>query len=216
MKHGAIFDMDGTLLDTECLYQNTWVQLAQEFGQTPNPDFPRAVCGSSGEHMLEIIHAYYPTVDARRFMNSCYARVAQIIETSIPKKPGMEEILCYLRDQGVKLAVASSSSHAQIEKNLRLTGVLDYFDAVIGGDEVENSKPAPDIFLLAAQRIGCTPENCYVFEDGTNGILAGAAAGCATVMIPDLTPPTDELRSVCTAVYESLSAAREAIECGQL
>ena len=216
MKHGAIFDMDGTLLDTERLYQNTWVELAKEFGQTPEPAFPRAVCGSSGEHMLEIIRTYYPDVDAQRFMDSCYARVAQAVETSIPKKPGMEEILSYLRGHGVKLAVASSNAHIQIEKNLRLAGVLDYFDAVVGGDEVENSKPAPDIFLLAAQRIGCAPEDCYVFEDGSNGIHAGAAAGCATVMIPDLTPPTEELRAVCTAVCESLSAVRIAIETGEL
>lgn len=216
MKHGAIFDMDGTLLDTERLYQDTWIQLAAEFGQTPDPDFPRAVCGSSGEHMLEIIRAHYPAVDAQRFMESCYARVAQAVETAVPVKPGAEELLAYLRGQGVKLAVASSNTHVQIEKNLRLAGFLHYFDAIAGGDEVQNSKPAPDIFLLAAQRIGCAPEDCYVFEDGANGIYAGAAAGCTTVMIPDLTPPSDALRAVCAAVYANFAEARAALQRGAL
>ena len=185
MKHGAIFDMDGTLLDTERLYQNTWVELAKEFGQTPEPAFPRAVCGSSGEHMLEIIRTYYPDVDAQQFMDSCYARVAQAVETSIPKKPGMEEILSYLRGHGVKLAVASSNAHTQIEKNLRLAGVLDYFDAVVGGDEVENSKPAPDIFLLAAKRLGAQIEDCVVFEDVPHAVATAKDAGFYVVGVYD-------------------------------
>lgn len=216
MKRGAIFDMDGTLLDTERLFRNAWIELAEEYGQTPNPEFPRAVCGSNGKRMMEIIHTYYPAVDAKQFMESCYARVEQKLETSVPPKPGMEEILSYLHEQGVKLAVASSSKRAQVEKNLRLAGVLHYFDTIVGGDEVTNSKPAPDIVLLAAQRMGCAPQDCYMFEDGANGIHAGVAAGCATIMIPDLTPPTEKLRSVCAAVYESLSAARKAIENGEI
>lgn len=212
MKHGAIFDMDGTLFDTERLYRDSWMALAEEFGQIPNPDFPKAVCGSSGTNMRNIIHTYYPKIDAERFMQCCIARVAQMVETEVPYKPGVKEILSYLRDQGIKIAVASSNSHAQIEKNLRLAGIREYFDAIAGGDEVENSKPAPDIFLLAAGRLGCAPEECYVFEDGTNGLRAGAAAGCTTIMIPDLTPPTEELRAICDGVYDSLLAARAALE----
>ena len=76
---------------------------------------------------------------------------------------------------------------------------------------VSRSKPAPDIFLLAAQQIGCEPENCYVFEDGTNGIRAGAAAGCTTIMIPDLTPPNAQLEQLCAGIYPSLSDALNAI-----
>ncbi|MGN1015107.1 MAG: HAD family hydrolase [Butyricicoccus sp.] len=216
MKHGAIFDMDGTLFDTERLYQDSWMALAEEFGQIPNPDFPRAVCGSNGENMLAIIRTYYPAIDAERFRQCCIDRVARQVETAVPQKPGAREILSYLRSRGIKLAVASSNACAQIEKNLRLAGIREYFDVIAGGDEVVNSKPAPDIFLLAAERLGCAPEDCYVFEDGTNGLRAGAAAGCTTIMIPDLTPPTEELRQICAGVYDSLLDVRAAMQQGLL
>ena len=118
----------------------------------------------------------------------------------------------------MKTAVASSSSLEDIRDNLGRLGLLEYFDALVSGHELPSGheKPAPDIFLLAAERIGCAPEDCYVFEDGVNGCLAGIAAGCATVMIPDLFQPTEELRQNCAGIFESLTRAREAVESGLL
>lgn len=205
MKHGAIFDMDGLLFDTERLYRDSWVILAEQFGLRPDPQFPKAVCGSNGDTMRAIIHTYYPTVDADAFMHACLNRVHHILQTSVPEKPGVREILDYMRANGVKVAVASSSPLAQIEHNLRLTGIRDRFDALVSGDEVVHGKPAPDIFLMAAERIGCAPEDCYVLEDGANGIRAGAAAGCTTIMVVDLSEPTTELRSLCTGIYSDLT-----------
>ena len=153
MKPGAIFDMDGTLLDTERLYQESWEVLAGEFGIEHNPAFPLAVCGSNGDNMVRIIRSYYPEIDAEAFMNACYARVAGLVEHGAPKKPGAEEILRWMHERGVKIAVASSNTHAQIVKNLSRAGLLEYFDAIAGGDEVAHSKPDPDIFQLAAQRL---------------------------------------------------------------
>ena len=82
---------------------------------------------------------------------------------------------------------------------------------MVSGVEVENGKPAPDIFLYAAEKIGIDPADCYVFEDGLNGIKAGAAAGCRVIMIPDLTEPTDEIRALCSGIYEDLGAAMRAL-----
>lgn len=212
MKKGAIFDMDGTLLDTERLYQESWMHLAKQYGQVHNPEFPLAVCGSNGAEMISIIQRYYPNVDAERFRQDCYARVAQIVENGAPIKNGAHEILSFLRKNGMKLAVASSNTHEQIEKNLEKVGMLHYFDALVGGDEVVNGKPNPDIFQLAAQQISCTPEECYVFEDGMNGIRASSAAGCSTIMIVDMTPPNEETEQICTGIYNSLSEALEGIK----
>ena len=211
MKQGAIFDMDGLLFDTERLYQDSWVQTAADFGQTPDPNFPKAICGTSGEHSLEVIRAHYPAVDAEAFLAHGVAWVQQQVAQGAPEKPGVHEILTYLRGCGVKLAVASSSGRAMIEGNLRHAGILELFDAVVSGDEITRGKPEPDIFLLAADKIGCAPQDCYVFEDGFNGVRAGAAAGCATIMIPDLMQPDETLRALCAGVYPSLLAALEGI-----
>ena len=211
MKQGAIFDMDGLLFDTERMYRDSWKQSAQQFGLVHNPDFPRTVCGSSGAHMREIILQYYPQVDAKAFADDCILRVERELETHVPEKTGVRDILQYFKQHGVRVAVASSSKRATVLHNLKQADILSYFDAVVSGDQVTHGKPAPDIFLLAAQQIGCEPENCYVFEDGTNGSRAGAAAGCTTIMIPDLTPPNAQLEQLCAGIYPSLSDAMNAI-----
>lgn len=212
MKHGAIFDMDGLLFDTERLYRESWIILAEAFGQVSNPEFPKAVCGSNGSTMLSIIQSYYPDIDAVAFMQACLDRVENILKTSVPEKTGIREILSWLHEHGVKLAVASSTGLALIQRNLKHAGIEHYFDAVVSGEEVAHGKPAPDIFQLAAERIGCAPEDCYVFEDGENGIRAGAAAGCTAVMVVDLTEPTEELRALCAGVFFNLPEALTAIQ----
>ncbi|MGM9616201.1 HAD family hydrolase [Butyricicoccus sp.] len=216
MKAGAIFDMDGTLLDTERLYRETWEELAVEYGREPDPQFPRAVAGTSGDHMLDIIEQYYPGLDTQAFRQDCLDRVKEKVAQQVPPKPGMEQLLSYLHQKGVKLAVASSNSVEQIEKNLCLCGALPYFDAIAGGDEVIYGKPAPDIFLLAAERLGIPPRNCYVFEDGINGVRAGVGAGCTTVMIPDGNLPTEEMYRICAGVYDTLLDVRAALEQGDI
>ena len=212
MKKGAIFDMDGLLFDTERLFQDGWVEMAKQFGQTPHPDFSAAIAGTSGAGMREVIHRYYPEVDAAAFQAGCVAYAEAILRKGIPERPGMREILEFFREHGVKIAVASGSGREMVLNNLRRTGIEPFFDAVITANDVTRGKPEPDIFLLAAQRLGCAPDNCYVFEDGLNGVRAGIAAGCATIMIPDLYQPTEELRKGCVGIYPSLCEAKKAIE----
>lgn len=212
MKKGAIFDMDGTLLDTERLYRESWIILAKEYGQTPNPQFPIAVCGSSGEKMVAIIEEYYPQIDAVRFMKDCYKRVEYIVENDVPVKAGTREILEYFRDKGVKMSVASSSSRAQIEKNLKNAGIYEFFEDVVGGDEVEHSKPHPEIFHKAAERMGMSAHECYAFEDGMNGLRAASSSGAETIMIVDMTPANDEAKELCAAIYDNFYDALKGIQ----
>lgn len=216
MKKGAIFDMDGVLFDTERLYQESWMILAEEMGLVPNPAFPKAVCGTNGSYMLDVIRKYYPSADAQTYMQNCLDRVAQIVETAVPEKEGIHEILEYLHQNGVKVAVASSSPLETIEHHLKLSGIFPYFNAIVSGGQVTHGKPAPDIFLEAAARLHLPAEACYVFEDGMNGIRAGVAAGCTTVMVPDLTEPTEELYHICAAVYPNLTAVLNALKAGDL
>ena len=215
MRTGAIFDMDGLLLDTERLYQESWVEMAKRFGQKPDPAFPTAVSGTSGEGMRAVIRKHYPAVDPGAFQAGCLARVDEILDKQGPPvKPGARELLEYLSARGVKIAVASSSKHQRILSNLRAVELDQFFDAVVSGQEVERGKPEPDIFLLAAKKIGRAPEDCYVFEDSVNGVRAGMAAGCVTVMVPDLAAPPKDL--AVSKVCSSLLEVKELLKAGCL
>ena len=161
--------------------------------------------------MRNVIHTHFPAVDSAAFMDHCMACQKRMVREDLRAMPGAVEIVAFFRDRGVKLAVASSSPMEDIRGHLGRLGLLDSFDALVSGLEVARGKPYPDIFLLAAERIGLPPEDCYVFEDGINGCLAGIAAGCATIMIPDLFQPTEEVRRGCFGIYDSLLAAQAAL-----
>lgn len=212
MKKGAIFDMDGLLFDTESIYQKAWLKLAVEFGVEPNPELGPAVCGSSGESMRRIVSSFYPQIDVDAYNQ----RVREYVHEQIRTNPlrimdGVREILDFFAEQKIKMAVASSSSREMIVSNLQRAGLTDYFEAVVSGAELKHGKPAPDIFLVAAEEIGYAPEDCYVFEDGMNGIRAAYAAGCTAIMIPDLVKPTEEVQKMCSGIFSSLTEARQAI-----
>lgn len=216
MRQGAIFDMDGLLTDTERCYVASWKETAAHFGQDWVPGFEKAVAGTSGETMRAAIHAHFPAVDARAFQDWCVARAYELGWEELRPMPGAEAIVRYLRGRDVKTAVASSSPLEVIHRYLSRLGWEDLFDSVTSGHEVSRGKPFPDVFLLAAERIGVPPERCWVFEDGVSGSRAGIAAGCATVMIPDLFEPTEDLRAGCAGIWHSLSDAQAAIEAGEL
>ena len=217
MKKGAIFDMDGLIFDTERLYRAGWTEMAGRFGQVHNPAFIPAIGGTSTANSLEIIHSFYPEVDPEAFRDTCLRWVdEQFVAEGFPEKPGVRELMTFLRARGVKIAVASSNDRAPLLRNLRHAGLEGFLSAVVSGEEVVHSKPAPDIFQKAAEQLGLAPEECYVFEDSVNGARAGIAAGCATVMVPDLIQPPEEVRASCAGVCPSLLEAKRAIEEGLL
>lgn len=216
MKNGAIFDMDGLLFDTEQLYQKYWLEVADEFGVARNPELGKACCGTSGEHMHQVVHSFYPDIDAAAYSDRVVELATKAMERELVAMPGVREILEFFHQHRIPMAVASGSPTYTIEGNLSRTGLRKYFDALIGSEQISNGKPAPDIFLLAAEKIHLPAADCYVFEDGFNGIRAAAAAGCTAVMIPDLLEPTEEIRALCKGVYPSLIHAMEAIQGGEL
>lgn len=212
MKKGIIFDMDGTLFDTERLYQASWKAVTEEFGQVFNPAFPPAVSGSSGENLYRIIHEFYPDVDEKAFLQGCLDHTEAQLQVAVPEKPGVKEILAYVKDQGYKIAIASSGPIHVIENNLRLAGIRDYFESIASGHEVTKGKPDPDVFLLAAERLGIKASECYIIEDSANGIRGAHASGAAAIMVPDCVAPTEETRKLCVGVYDSLIEVMEAIK----
>ena len=217
MKRGAIFDMDGTLFDTEKLYRQAWFNVAAEFGEEKNYGLPTAISGTNlGEESLRVIKKFYPNIDAEAYLARVLVEVRAAAEKNLELMAGVEDILNFFRASNVKMSVASSAPVVAIEKNLTRSNLRGYFEVVVGGDKVRRGKPAPDIFLLAAEELKLSPSDCYVFEDSFNGIRSGASAGCAAIMIPDTVQPTEEIKKLCAAIFPNLIEARRAIERGEI
>lgn len=208
---GAIFDMDGVLFDTERVYQQTWHEIAAEQGVELGSGFLEAITGTSGEHMHRVLEEYFQVSNGAVIAEECMSRVHQKLSVHVPIKAGVREILIFFREKKMPAAVASSSLSRQIEANLKKTGIDGYFSEIVSGTEVEHGKPAPDIFLRAAGRIDCKPEECFVFEDSENGVKAGYAAKCATIMVPDLIEPSPEIRRYCTRICRDLVEAKSEV-----
>ena len=216
MKRGAIFDMDGTLFDTEKLYQRAWLDVAAQFGVEKNFELPKAISGTNlGEESERIVRQFYPNIDAKAYI----ARVLEVVDMwrtqRLELMAGVEEILAFFKSAGVAMAVASSAPVAVIEENLTRANLRGCFEVLIGGNLVTHGKPAPDIFLLAAEKLNLPASDCYIFEDSFNGIRAAAASGGVAIMIPDTVQPTDDIKKIC-AVFTSLTEAQRAIEHGQI
>lgn len=210
---GAIFDQDGLLFDTEITYQRAWIEAGRRQGVAVAPELPRRFSGVGRKLIAEIARAAYPELDVELYCRTAIDLAWGEQLASVPvKKKGLLEMLTFCRAHGIRTAVASSSTLRVVRHNLEAAGVLDFFDAITTGDEVENSKPAPDIFLLAAKKLGLDPRACCVFEDAFSGIRGARAAGCGAVLVPDQSPPTPEIRELCT-VYSDLAAATAVFGC---
>lgn len=216
MKKGAIFDQDGLMFDTEPIFSIAWIQAAEAQGVTIPEGFRAAVSGSGGEETRQIIRKWIPQADPDVLIAQCCEISYDIQSRTLPEKPGLHELVEFFHAQGVKLAVASSSYREPVERNLRRSGVRPYFDVVISGEDITRGKPDPEPFLLAAAGLGLDPSDCYVFEDSINGVRAGHAAGCFTVMVPDLIRPDEELARYYDACLPDLLAVLREIKAGNL
>ena len=203
---GILFDMDGLVLDTECLYSRFWQEAALSLG------YPMTRKQSLGMRALDTVagtaklQSYfgpdisYPAVRAARIrLMDAY------IEThGVRPKPGIRELLAYLKSRGIPCAIATSSPIERVRSYLEPLGLLDGFDVLCTRYEVARGKPEPDIFLYAAEKLGLDAKCCMVLEDSPAGILAAHRAGCYPVMIPDQDQPDPETLSLLYGKADSL------------
>jgi HAD superfamily hydrolase (TIGR01509 family) len=201
----AIFDMDGTLIDSEAVYMAGMQDAARTLGL----DLPISICHAMvgvPRHECNVLlqDHFGADFDLETFRGHYAASVQERLRERVPIKPGVVELLDFLADRALPLAIATSANRETAERNLRRAGLLDRFQAVSTRGDAERPKPAPDIYLEAARRLGVAPAHCVAFEDSSVGIIAAHAAGMRAVMIPDMLPPTEEARAKSLHIVEDL------------
>ena len=207
----VVFDMDGVIFDSERAVMQCWKEVASRHNI---PDIEKAILACTGttmvrtrEIMLNMYGADFPYDE--------YARESSAIFHSrydggrLPMKPGVKELLTFLKERGKKIALASSTRQQVVTDELRDAGIIEYFDRIICGDMVSRSKPAPDIFLKACEELNVSPSDSYAIEDSYNGIRAAHAGGLHPIMVPDLLPADEEMQSLAEIVLPNLTSVME-------
>lgn len=214
MVSGIIFDMDGVLIDSERQSNEGWLWAAGQLGVDMPMWLIDSFKGAPAELCCKFFDDYYKgVIDYWEAKELRTQHVYKIRETEgIPVKKGVKDIFEYIRNYGLKCAVATSTRRESAEKTLHEIGVWDYLDAVVYGDEVERGKPEPDIFLRAAKAIGVNPSEAVVVEDSINGIKAGYAAGMRVVHIPDTIAIDDDIRKLTYMVCDDLNGLIDVVE----
>ncbi|MBQ6469209.1 MAG: HAD family phosphatase [Lachnospiraceae bacterium] len=222
MLKAVIFDMDGVIFDSERSIIDCWIPVAEKYGI---PDvLPQCLkcIGITETQSAKVFREVYgqdlPYEKIRKEVNEMYREFCDA--GRLPMKKGVRELLGFLKENGIRIALASSGGRAHVEHLLGNAGILDYFEAVIGGDMVTRGKPAPDVFLKAVEELDRTcgksaeageqggeilPGDCLVIEDSYQGIRAAYAAGIPVIMVPDLLPPTEECGEKAEKILPSLT-----------
>jgi HAD superfamily hydrolase (TIGR01509 family) len=204
----VLLDMDGTLIDTEKIYFESLVAALDAAGYSDNSvALCHAMVGLPGPACEAMLLDHYGTDFPLADINHAFlANRDRMMEAGLPLKSGTIELLDALAAANCPKAIVTSSSRRNAERHLSLAGIRARFDTILTLDDVAQGKPSPDLYLLAATRLGFAPQLCVAVEDSNHGVAASHAAGAITIMVPDMAPPTEETRAKCAAVLPDLNA----------
>ena len=192
----VLFDLDGTLTDTEKYYQIAWPEALAHFGYEMSSEKPLELRSLGRPYAVEKFKEWYgEDFDYWQVRNYRKEIVEEILrKDGIPLKPGAKETLQWLRNHNIFIALVTANDKERAERYLKKIGLFEYFNAVICADMVERGKPAPDIYRYACEQLKLSPCETYAVEDSPNGCTSAYEAGCNVIMIPDLTEPDEELK----------------------
>ena len=210
MKKQIIFDMDGVIFDTEKLVLSCWSIIAEKYGIPHIEETFRRVIGVSSEGTNQIVREVYgEEFDYESFRKECRGLFARkIAQTGMPMKPGARELLSFLKINGYRIGLASSTSYDTVVNELTQAGLVGFFEVIIGGDMVERSKPEPDIYLRACEAMNLIPKETFAVEDSWNGVRSAATAGLRVLHVPDLLEPGEEMEKLSFGIFEDLIDVR--------
>ena len=205
LPDAVIFDMDGLMIDSVRVSIACWSQVAAELGLPLDATFFVRMVGLGDRDSQALLRGEGvpdPTIAA--MAARCHDLYEARTQTGLPLRPGILELLELLKAHGIPRAVATTTRQPRANRKLAAAGLLPYFDAVITSGDVAHPKPAPDIYLLAAQRLGKAPARCLALEDSPAGTRAAVAAGMTVIQVPDLVHPDEELCALGHRIVGSL------------
>jgi len=207
----VLLDMDGTLLDTERVYFESLVAALNASGFTDDIiPLCHAMVGLPGaECEAMLIERYGQDFPLADISKAFVANRDRILRAGLPLKDGAIGLLDALHAAECPMAIVTSSSRRTAESHLTLAGIRTRFDTILTIDDVRRGKPSPDLYLLAASKLGMPPESCVAVEDSNHGVTSAHAAGTITIMVPDILPPSEASRARCAAVADDLGAVLE-------
>lgn len=211
---GVLFDMDGLMIDTEKWLQKYYVQAAERLGFPMKPEHVLEIRSLPAEYAVPKLQKLVcPDFDYYAVKNLRKIYMKEHIEKyGLEKKKGLDRLLKYIKECGLKCSVATATAPDRTREYLSKLNILEYFDQIVCASMVKHGKPQPDIYIEAAHRLSLEPKQCVALEDSPNGVLAAVRAGCVTVMVPDLTQPDEETAKIIYKKADDLSQVIDIIK----
>ena len=210
----VIFDMDGTLFDTEPYFERSWSETGERWGLKGMREM---YYSQAAGRSIDIVKAYLKKCygddfDSEGYFSDRWMQFSKLVSNGVEEKPGCLELLGFLKEQGIKAAIATSTPRDLAELYLFKSDIPQYLDAVVFGNEVKRGKPHPDVFIEAGKRIDANPDETIVVGDSSYDMIGGHAAGMRPVMVIDHNPPSEEAKPLCYKVLDSLFDVVEIIK----
>ena len=205
-----VFDMDGVLIDSEPIVKQCGQTAARGLGAELSDELYNGLIGLPSRQveqgLLTAFGADFPMHEFRQELERLWHE--HVHTNGMPVKPGVEDVLINLQQHTIPYAIATSTPHERAQLSLHKAGILEHFDVIVGGDQVTNGKPAPDIFLSAAEKIATQAQACIAIEDSAVGVNAAFNAGMHTIMIPDQKQPDaatmQHVKELFASMHEAL------------